>query len=912
MADHPEDGDRQGSGLERVRSIDPATLGKHFEADAVEKRWISTWEERGVYHWDPNRPRNETFVIDTPPPTASGSLHVGHVFSYTHTDIIARYKRMTGMNVFYPMGWDDNGLPTERRVQNYYHVRCDPRSPYEEGLALEQASAKQRKKPARQISRRNFIETCYTLINEDEEYYRALWRRLGLSVDWRQEYQTIDDHCREIAQHSFLDLFAKNEVYTREAPTMWDVDFQCAVAQAEVVDKDLRGAYHHLEFAVESDETNQGGEANPASFTIATTRPELLPACVGVTAHPDDERYKDLFGKRAITPLFRVPVPIFASELADPEKGTGILMVCTFGDATDVLWWREQGLKLRQLIAKNGRLEAVTFGTEDFESLEPEAANQYYGEIAGKNVKQAQKKIVELLRDPVGSATGNGAPLRGEPEQIQHPVKFYEKGDRPLEYLSTRQWFVRLVDKKEAMLRNGAAIQWHPPHMENRYRDWTEKLNQDWCLSRQRYFGVSIPVWYPLDEKCEPVFDKPIVAERASLPVDPMIDTPPGYEESRRDQAGGFVGEPDIFDTWFTSSLTPQISSHWSLDEVRHAKLFPADVRPQAHEIIRTWAFYTIAKGLLHEDVLPWKHVMISGWILDPDRKKMSKSVGNIMTPLPLLEKYTTDAGRYWAASARLGVDTAFDENVWKIGKRLVTKLYNAGKFVLSQTGEVHPITSELDRAFAVELAKLVERVTEQYEDWNFAHALQETESFFWTHFTDTYLELAKPRARWFEDGAQGDRAAESGSAVAALRLGVSVLLRLLAPVMPYITEEIWSWTFAEETGEASIHRAAWPQASEFESVASPNDPESFALAVAALAAINKCKADNEVSLGREIESLSLIANAATLERFAAVEADVLAAVRCTGHQSEIDLQLEEGVFGVASAVFAPKPEKRK
>ena len=902
MANHLEDRDRQ-SGAERVRSIDPAKFGKHFEADVVEKRWIAVWEDRGVYHWDPDRPRNETFVIDTPPPTASGSLHVGHVFSYTHTDVIARYKRMTGMNVFYPMGWDDNGLPTERRVQNYYHVRCDPQSPYEEGLELEEASAKQRKKPARQISRRNFIETCYGLINKDEEYYRELWRRLGLSVDWRQEYQTIDDHCREIAQHSFLDLFAKNEVYTHEAPTMWDVDFQCAVAQAEVVDKELPGAYHQLEFAVEGMET---------SFTIATTRPELLPACVGVTAHPDDERYKDLFGKRAITPLFRVPVPIFSSELADPEKGTGILMVCTFGDATDVLWWREQGLKLRQLIAKNGRLEAVTFGTPDFESLEPEAANQYYGEIAGKNVKQARKKIVELLRDPSGSATGNGAPLRAEPEEMQHPVKFYERGDRPLEYLSTRQWFARLLDKKEAMLKNGAAIKWHPPHMENRYRDWTENLNQDWCLSRQRFFGVSIPVWYPLDENAERNFDAPIVAERASLPVDPMIDTAPGYEESQRDQPGGFVGEADIFDTWFTSSLTPQISSHWSLDEARHAKLFPADVRPQAHEIIRTWAFYTIAKGLLHEDTLPWKHVMISGWILDPDRKKMSKSVGNIMTPLPLLEKYTTDAGRYWAASARLGVDTAFDENVWKIGKRLVTKLYNAGKFVLSQTGEVHPITNELDRAFVVELAKMVERVTAQYEDWNFAHALQETESFFWTHFTDTYLELAKPRARWFEDGAEGDRAAESGSAVAALRLGVGVLLRLFAPVMPYITEELWSWTFAEETGEASIHRAAWPGASDFESVASPSDPESFALAVAALAAINKCKADNEVSLGREVENLSLTANAATLARFAAVEADVLAAVRCTRHQSEVDAQLEDGVVVVGNIAFAPKPEKRK
>ncbi|MEO1916613.1 MAG: class I tRNA ligase family protein, partial [Myxococcales bacterium] len=543
-------------GQDKVRAIDPNALGKHFEAEEVEKRWIAEWEDRGIYRWDPDRPRDETFVIDTPPPTASGSLHVGHVFSYTHTDVMARYKRMRGMNIYYPMGWDDNGLPTERRVQNYYHVRCDPHSPYEENLELKEASAKDRKKPARLISRRNFIETCYGLINQDEEYYRELWRRLALSVDWKQEYQTIDDHCREIAQASFLDLHDKGEVYTNEAPTMWDVDFQCAVAQAEVVDKDLPGAYHHLEFAVE------GSDAN---FTIATTRPELLPACVGVAAHPEDARYKDLFGKRAVTPLFHAPVPIFPSELADPEKGTGILMVCTFGDATDVIWWREQGLASRQIIAKNGRLDPVTFGTPEFESLRPDAANAYYAEVAGKNVKQAQKRMVELLADPEGSATGNGAPLRSEPEAIQHPVKFFEKGDRPLEYLTTRQWFARLVDKRDAMLAKGDEIQWHPPHMKNRYRDWTENLNQDWCLSRQRYFGVSIPVWYPLDAEGMPQYDNVVLADRASLPVDPMTDTAPGYDESQRDQPGGFAGEADIFDTWFTSSMTPQISSHWSL-----------------------------------------------------------------------------------------------------------------------------------------------------------------------------------------------------------------------------------------------------------------------------------------------------------------------------------------------------------
>jgi valyl-tRNA synthetase len=891
------------AGASKVRAIDPAAIAKHFDAPVAETRWDEAWQESGIYRWDPERPRSETFVVDTPPPTASGSLHIGHVFSYTQADVMVRFKRMCGMNIFYPMGWDDNGLPTERRVQNYYHVRCDPSTPYEEGLELTEASAKDRKKPARMVSRPNFIEACYGLINEDEEHFRVLWRRLGLSVDWEQEYQTIDDHCRMVAQRSFRDLHEKGLVYTSEAPTMWDVDFQCAVAQAEVEDKQLPGAYHHIEFGV---------EGSDASFVIATTRPELLPACVGVTAHPDDERFKPFFGKRAVTPLFRVPVPIFPSELADPEKGTGVLMVCTFGDATDVLWWRDEGLTLRQLIGRSGRLVPVTFGSAGFESLDADAANRYYAELEGKNVKQAQKRIVELLADPEGSATGSGAPLQGEPEVIEHPVKFFEKGDRPLEYLPTRQWFARLLEHKDDLLEKGAQVQWHPPFMEARFRDWTENLGLDWCLSRQRYFGVPIPVWYPLDAAGEPEYEKAIVADEAQMPVDPTVDGPAGYQADQRDQPGGFTGDPDIFDTWFTSSMTPQISSHWGTDADRHKKLFPADVRPQGHDIIRTWAFYTIAKAMLHEDTVPWTNAMISGWILDPDRKKMSKSKGNVMTPLPLLEQYTADAGRYWAASARLGSDTAFDEKVWKVGKRLVTKIFNAGKFVLSQTGEVQPISCELDRAFVAKLETLARDCHGYFERYDYARGLQETESFFWTHFTDTYLELVKVRARHYADGATGADAAASGSAVAALRLGLSVLLRLFAPILPYISEEVWSWAFAGEAGHASVHIAPWPGEADFADVAAPADPGSFDLAVAAHAAINKAKADAAVSMGREVESLELVANAATLARLAPVVEDVMAAARCAAHRTAESADLEDGAFEVRGAVFAPKPEKKQ
>jgi len=879
----------------RFRSIDVAALPKHFDAALAEQRWGESWERAGIYHYDPSRPRAETFVIDTPPPTASGSLHPGHVFSYTHTDILARYQRMAGRNVFYPIGWDDNGLPTERRVQIFYHIRCDPSVPSDPDLELVEANAKARKKPPRKVSRPDFIAACEEVTRQDETAFRDLWMRLGLSFDWREEYQTIDARCRRISQYSFLDLFEKGHVYTSHAPTMWDVDFQCAIAQAELEDRTIAGAYHDIEFAVEG-----GGE-----FVISTTRPELLAACVGVTAHPDDARYKALFGRRAITPLFGASVPIFPSAKADPEKGTGILMVCTFGDATDVEWWREEDLRLRQLVGRDGRLAEANWGGPDFESVDPERARRFYAELVGKSVGQAQKRIVELLREPDGSATGNGPPLRGEPRPIEHVVKFYEKGERPLEYVPTRQWFVRLLPHKQSLLRKGAELDWHPAHMHKRYEDWTENLAQDWCISRQRYFGVPIPVWFPLDAQGERDYGAPILPAPEGLPIDPTTDAPPGYDESQRGRPGGFDAETDIFDTWFTSSLTPQISSHWSLDADRHPALFPADLRPQGHDIIRTWAFYTIAKALLHENVVPWRHVALSGWVLDPDRKKMSKSKGTVITPLPLLDQYSADGVRYWAGSARLGVDTAIDEKVFKVGKRLVTKLFNAGKFVLSQTGVVHPIASEMDRAFVAKLQGLVERSTRAFDDFNHAQVLQEAESFFWSHFTDAYIELSKVRAR--DDDPQSEAA--RGSAVATLRLGLDVLLRLLAPFVPYIAEEVWSWCFAEERGEPSIHRAPWPSSADFEGVKPPEDAESFDLAVACWGAINKAKSDASVSMGREVERLAIEANPKTLSRLEAVLPDVLAAARCAAHRLVASDELSDAEFRISEAVFVERAD---
>jgi valyl-tRNA synthetase len=849
-----------------------AELPKHFDTQAAETSWQARWSELGVYRYTEAAPGQQRFAIDTPPPTVSGSLHVGHVFSYTQTDLVARFHRMCGKSVFYPMGWDDNGLPTERRVQNYFHVRCNPGLKYEPELNLPAPESIDPKSPPREISRRNFIELCLRLTQEDEKTFKDLWGRLGLSVDWKQEYSTIDPRCQRAAQRSFLDLFRKGHIYSVEAPTMWDVDFQTAVAQAEVEDRKITGHFHHVRFGVEGSEE---------IFTIATTRPELLPACVGVTAHPDDARYKHLFGKRALTPLFGVPVPIFPSDLADPEKGTGILMVCTFGDATDVRWWREQNLANRQILGRNGRLLAIEFGPENgastnWPSTAPERANAVYAELAGRNLKQARRIIVEQLRQPDEPVLRGQPPLEREPAPLEHPVKFFEKGDQPLEFITTRQFFVRLLDKKPMLLEAGDCIHWHPEFMRHRYRTWSENLAFDWAISRQRYFGVPFPVWYPLGAAGEVDYDHPIVADEALLPLDPADAAPPNFTEDQRGKPGGFVAEADVFDTWFTSSLTPMIASGWGEDPDRFRSLFPMDLRPQSHEIIRTWAFYTIVKAMLHEGQIPWKNVAISGWILDPDRKKMSKSRGNVITPMHLLDEYGSDAVRYWAAGAQLGADTTFDVNVLKVGKRLVTKLFNASKFVLGKEGTPGPITYPMDRVFLVKLRQLVRNATRHFENYEHQQALAETERFFWTAFTDSYIEMSRARTL----GAYGAEA--QSSALATLRIALSVFLRLFAPFLPYITDEVWSWTYAAETGCSTIHSSVWPSDTDFPSLSEDGNEGIFDIAVKALFAINRSRTGAGVSSAREIKTATLAAKPELFTLLNAACEDIRLAVRAS------------------------------
>jgi valyl-tRNA synthetase len=785
--------------------------------DGLEAKWGARWEADGTYRFDRSKTREEIYAIDTPPPTVSGSLHLGHVESYTHTDLMARFKRMRGLEVFYPIGWDDNGLPTERRVQNFFGVRCDPTLAYDEGFdpyAFEPIDG-----PPVSLARGNFIELCQRLTAKDEEAFEDLFRRLGASVDWTYVYTTIGEQARRASQRGFLRLLRDGHAYKAEAPTLWDVDFRTAVAQAEIEDREVDGLYHRITF----DRTDGSG-----AVEIETSRPELIPACVALVTHPDDTRYAPLVGSTVLTPLFRVPVPVVAHELADPEKGTGIAMICTFGDITDVTWWRELRLPARVVVRSDGTLAAGRFGEPGWESNDAAAANTAMGELTGMSTKQARRKIADMLRD-----TGS---LVGEPQPVRHVVKFYEKGDRPLEVISSRQWFVETLRFKDALIARGHEIAWHPAFMGGRFTSWVEGLNQDWAVSRQRYFGVPFPVWYRLGDDGEPTLEDPIVADEAALPVDPLVDPPPGFIPGQRDEPGGFTGDPDIMDTWATSSLTPQIAAGWEDDPDLFARLFPMDLRPQAHDIIRTWLFYTVLRAHLEHDSIPWTNAAISGFILDPDRKKMSKSKGNVVLPTEIFERHSADAVRYWAASARLGYDAAIDEQQIKVGRRLAIKILNASKFVLSFDVEPGEPSAAIDRAMLATLRGVVHESTAAFEEYEHSRALDMLERFFWG-FTDDYLELVKQRAY----GVAGPDGA--ASAVGALRLALDVLLRAFAPFLPYVTEEVWSWWRA-----GSIHRSAWPEADELK-VADGADPGVYEAAAEVLTEIRKAKALAKVSL---------------------------------------------------------------
>ena len=813
----------------------PITLPEKPALEGLEEKWNARWQAEGTYRFDRNRPRGEVYAIDTPPPTVSGSLHIGHVFSYTHTDVVARFQRMRGRAVFYPMGWDDNGLPTERRVQNYYGVRCDPSLPYDPAFQPPDTPPKH---PI-SISRPNFVELCGRLTAEDEKAFEHLWRYIGLSVDWSLTYATIGPNAQRVSQASFLRMLASGVAYQLEAPTLWDVDFRTAVAQAELEDREQPGAYHRIRFA-----RPDGGFVE-----IDTTRPELIPACVALVAHPDDERYKPLFGTDVVTPVFGVRVPIRAHALADPEKGTGIAMICTFGDVTDVTWWRELSLPVRAIMQANGTLRPVAWGTPGWESVDAARAQQAYDTLATLPAPKARARMVECLQQ--------SGDLVGEPRAITHPVKFFEKGDRPLEIITSRQWFIKTVEMREALLARGRELTWHPDFMRHRFENWVNGLSGDWCISRQRFFGVPFPLWYPVGADGAPDYTRPIVPPESRLPIDPSTDVPEGYTAAQRDVPGGFTADPDVMDTWATSSLTPQIAGGWLTDPDLFAKVFPMHLRPQAHEIIRTWLFTTVLRAHLEQGSLPWEHAAISGFVTDPDRKKMSKSKGNVVTPMGLLQEHGSDGVRYWAASARAGMDTIFEAAQMKVGRRLAIKILNAARFALLQAEPRGPITEPLDRGMLTALAALVEESTQQLDAYDTARVLERAEAFFWA-FCDDYLELVKSRR--YGDFGQDAAASANSAMVAAL----DVILRLFAPYLPFVTEEVWSWW-----RPGSIHRASWPTAAEVVVSIGGRDETALAVRVAtqeALADVRRIK-----SLLKK-PTKAVIARATLPQRFAGLQ----------------------------------------
>jgi valyl-tRNA synthetase len=819
--------------------------------EGLEDKWQPIWEERGLFRFDRSKTREEVFSIDTPPPTVSGRLHPGHMFSYTHTDLIARYQRMRGKEVFYPMGWDDNGLNVERRVQLMTGTIVDPSLPYDPDFV---PPSKAPKRPI-PISRPNFLELCERVVPELEAEYHQLWSRLGLSVDWSLTYTTIGSHATRISQIAFLGMVKRDLAYRAAAPTLWDVDMKTAVAQAELEDREVPSDYRRIVF--------QGPEG--AQLLVDTTRPELLPACVALVAHPDDARYQHLFGEQALTPLFGVSVPIVSHELGDPEKGTGLAMICTFGDTTDVIWWRELALPLRALVQRDGTLRPVNWGTPGFESDDPTTAQKTYDTISGRSTKQARGLMIELLE-----AAGK---LVGEPRPITHAVKFWENGNRPLEIVTSNQWFIRYPER-EQLLKRGKELNWYPDFMRVRYENWVNGLIGDWNITRQRFFGVPFPVWYPIDLEGEVDFLSPILATDDMLPVDPTTTAPPGFDESARNQPNGFAADPDVMDTWATSSLSPQIVCGWSTDPDLFGRTFPMDLRPQAHEIIRTWLFSTVVRAHYEFDSLPWANAAISGFVVDPDRKKLSKSAANAADdPMTMLATYGVDGVRYWAAQGRPGIDMVFDEGQLKIGRRLATKLLNASKFALSLSdgAKGQPIVA-LDRALLVGLAALVEEATSSLDRFDYARAIERTEAFFWP-FCDDYLELVKGRAY----GAEGDEGTES--ARATLAIAIKTIVQLFAPFLPYVTEEVWSWF-----QEGSVHRSAFPGADEIRSrIRDADDFELLVTAGQVLSAIRKVKTAAQVSMKAEVASVHVVGPAAALAGLESVEGDFRNAGVITG-----------------------------
>lgn len=746
-----------------------------IDTKSIENKWKAYWDENGIYKFDP-KTNKRIYKIDTPPPTVSGEMHIGHACSYSQQDFVARFKRMSGYEVFYPFGTDDNGLPTERLVEKTRGIK------------------------AKEMPRDAFIEVCIEFLKTALPKFRQDWKNIGISCDFDLLYSTIDSHSRKVSQWSFLDLYKKGRLYRKDAPAMWCPECKTGVAQVEVQDKEIDSTFNDIIFKV-------GGK----DLTIATTRPELLPACVAIFYHPGDKRYEKHKGKMAKVPLFDFEVPIMEDERADPEKGTGIVMCCTFGDQTDMEWQKAHNLPIKIAITEDGKMSDLA------------------GKYKGLPIKGARKIIIQDLKE---------AGLLTKQIPIKHMVNVHERCGTEIEFVKSKQWFVRYLDLKEEMLKWGSELKWYPEHMKHRYDNWVKGLQWDWLISNQRYFGVAFPVWYCKD--CGEV----ILAKEDQLPVEPMKDHPP-VKACPKCKSQSLIPETDVLNTWFTSSMTPQIATQLIKDKEVQKKLFPMDLRPQAHDIITFWLFNTMVKSHLHYGKNPWKETTISGFVTK-DKEKMSKSKGNIIRPQEVIEKYGADAIRYWAASSKLGEDIDYQEKDVVTGKKFVTKILNATNFTFMnlQYQKEPPALLETDRLLLAQLNKTIKEATSAFEEYNYSKAKLESDNFFWKTFADNYVEIVKNRVY---NGTESEKA----SAFYTLYHSMLTILKLMAPFTPYITEELYQAHFAKHEGKRSVHHENWP--SPFKIKASKLDDEIWGKLIEVISLVRQKKSEAKKSVKAEI-----------------------------------------------------------
>lgn len=797
-------------------------ISKHYNPSEVEPNWREFWEKNNIYKFNP-KAKGAVFSVDTPPPTVSGKMHIGHAYSYTHEDFIARYQKMAGKNVFFPFGTDDNGLPTERLVEKLKNVR------------------------ANKMKRQDFIDLCNEILKKITPDFIKDWKKIGMSCDFSKIYSTIDDNCRRISQKFFIDLYKKQKVYRQEAPVVWCPHCQTAIAQAELEDKETETFLNDIVFKL----------PNKKNLIISTTRPELLSSCVAVFMHPSDKRYKNLVGKKAQVPIFGNRVEILADKKVDMKKGSGAVMCCTFGDKTDVEWFKEYKLPLAISLDKAG--------------LMTKKAKKY----AGLSVKDARAKIIEDLKKKK---------LIVNQKKISHTLNIHERCKTEVEILNSEQWYIKILDQKKELIELGEEIKWHPQFMRTRYENWVKNLNWDWCISRQRFFGAPFPVWYC--QKCGEVK----LADKKNLPVDPLSAKPKGKCEKCK--LSKFTPEKDVMDTWATSSLTPQLALQLFYSEKETRKFIPMNLRPQAHDIISTWLFYTVVRSYYHFEKIPWSEVMISGHVLDERGRKMSKSLGNVVEPQVILEKYGADALRFWAAGRSLGQNINFSEEEIQAGKKFLTKLWNVTRFV-----NMHKLNTDLkrklhtnntdwlepaDKWILAELQEVIGKTTKHFENYDYSAAKLAIEKFFWIKLADNYIEIVKNRL--YDESPKSKKGRES--AQFTLYSVLFTLLRLLAPFIPFATEEIYQTFFktkkpritdSEVRGECakSIHLCGWPVIDE--KLYDKEKIKTGKILLEIVAAMRKHKAERGLSMKAELKKVEISCDAKTKKALKEMESDLKA-----------------------------------